>query len=67
MNKTVSKSLVYSNWRIMIIKVNKIRTIMDSIVDKVLIFRLSKESKLYIKNNILVTEKVFFVDDNINK
>ena len=57
MNKTVSKSLVYSNWRIMIIKVNKIRTIMDSIVDKVLIFRLSKESKLYIKNNILVTEK----------
>ena len=60
MNKTVSKSLVYSNWRIMIIKVNKIRTIMDSIVDKVLIFRLSKESKLYIKNNILVTEKSIF-------
>ncbi len=25
---------------------------MDSIVDKVLILRLSKESKLYIKNNI---------------
>lgn len=60
MNNTVSKSLVYSNWRIMIIKVNKIRTIMDSIVDKVLIFRLSKESKLYIKNNILVTEKSIF-------
>lgn len=60
MNKTVSKSLVYSNWRIMIIKVNKIRTIMDSIVDKVLIFRLSKESKLHIKNNILVTEKSIF-------
>lgn len=60
-NKTVSKSLVYSNWRIMIIKVNKIRTIMDSIVDKVLILRLSKESKLYIKNNILVTEKVFLL------
>lgn len=60
MNKTVSKSLVYSNWRIMIIKVNKIRTIMDSIVDKVLILRLSKESKLYIKNNILVTEKSIF-------
>ena len=59
-NKTVSKSLVYSNWRIMIIKVNKIRTIMDSIVDKVLILRLSKESKLYIKNNILVTEKSIF-------
>lgn len=60
MNKIVSKSLVYSNWRIMIIKVNKIRTIMDSIVDKVLILRLSKESKLYIKNNILVTEKSIF-------
>lgn len=60
MNKTVSKSLVYLNWRIMIIKVNKIRTIMDSIVDKVLILRLSKESKLYIKNNILVTEKSIF-------
>lgn len=60
MNKTVSKSLVYSNWRIMIIKVNKIRTIMDSIVDKVLILRLSKESKLYIKNNILATEKSIF-------
>ena len=60
MNNTVSKSLVYSNWRIMIIKVNKIRTIMDSIVDKVLILRLSKESKLYIKNNILVTEKSIF-------
>ena len=60
MNKTVSKSLVYSNWRIMIIKVNKIRTILHSIVDKVLIFRLSKESKLYIKNNILVTEKSIF-------
>ena len=44
----------------MIIKVNKIRTIMDSIVDKVLILRLSKESKLYIKNNILVTEKSIF-------
>lgn len=60
MNKTVSKSLVYSNWRIIIITVNEIRTIMDSIVDKVLILRLSKESKLYIKNNILVTEKSIF-------
>lgn len=59
-NKIVSKSFVYSNWRIMIIVINNIRTIIASIVDKILISKLNKVTKLYIKNRILMVMKHIF-------